>query len=160
MDCANTKEIGTGESSPPLEEARRPSEIRIRGLEGRLERTGSQVEIGEGGEVKVIKLMPTTKENMTKLMGMNNLKNKINGIAAEVLPEGVLNQEKFVSFKDASEQESEAKNLTELYAEAGKVLPVFAETMRGLWRGWGWARTSIQRSRVRGSWTTGSSLRL
>lgn len=60
-------------------------------------------------EVKVMKLMPTTKEDMTEPTGMNNLMNKINGIAAEVLPEGVMDQEKFASFKDASEQESDAK---------------------------------------------------
>lgn len=56
-----------------------------------------------------MKLMPTTKEDMTEPTGMNNLINKINGIAAEVLPEGVMDQEKFASFKDASEQESDAK---------------------------------------------------
>ncbi|GMH73809.1 hypothetical protein TL16_g06285 [Triparma laevis f. inornata] len=100
-------------------------------------RTGSHVEVGEGGKVKVMKLMPTTKEDMKEFTKMKKLKNKINGIAAKVLPEGVLNQEEFKSFKDASEQESNAKDLTELYAEAAEVLQVFAEMMQGIMEGLG-----------------------
>ncbi|GMH68373.1 hypothetical protein TL16_g04913 [Triparma laevis f. inornata] len=136
----NTEDVGggekKGEAEPETSEAV-PPKPPARELEGGepdagRARTGSQVVMGEGGEVKVMKLMPTTKEDMTELTGMNNLKNKINGIAAEVLWEGVMEQEEFASFKDASEQESDAKDLTELYAEAGAVLHVFAETMLGI----------------------------
>ncbi|GMI16652.1 hypothetical protein TrLO_g6300 [Triparma laevis f. longispina] len=62
------------------------------------------------------RLMPTTGTDLTKLTGMSNLKNKINGIGAE---------------------ESDAKDLDKLCEEAGAVLPVFAEKVRGIVEGLG-----------------------
>ena len=83
------------------------------------------------------RLMPTTGTDLSKLTGMSNLKNKINGIGAEGLGGGVMEREEFASFKETSEQESDAKDLDELYEEAGAVLPVFAEKMRGIVEGLG-----------------------
>ena len=40
--------------------------------EAGVKRRGSGVNVGEGREVEVIKLMPTTKEDMTELTGINN----------------------------------------------------------------------------------------
>ncbi|GMH64005.1 hypothetical protein TL16_g03861 [Triparma laevis f. inornata] len=83
------------------------------------------------------RLMPTTGTDLTKLTGMSNLKNKINGIGAEVLGGGVMEREEFASFKETSEQESDAKDLDKLCEEAGAVLPVFAEKVRGIVEGLG-----------------------
>ncbi|GMH71391.1 hypothetical protein TrST_g3343 [Triparma strigata] len=75
-------------------------------------------------------LMPATKKNLGMLTGMIALKNKINMIAATVLPEGLLEQERFKSFRDLSEQETDAKDLDELYGEAEAALQIFEEMMR------------------------------
>ncbi|GMH53698.1 hypothetical protein TL16_g01505 [Triparma laevis f. inornata] len=137
LELGEREKVGGGEVEVHSVLPPHPPERELERVDRGRERTESHVKMGEGGEVKVIKLMPTTKEDMTELTGMNNLKNKINGIAAEVLKEKVMDDEKFASFKDMSEQESDAKDLGELYEEAGKVLPVFAETMRGIVEGLG-----------------------
>ena len=62
--------------------------------------------------------MPTTETNLFMLTGMIDLKNKINAVAAKVLPLGTMNHEKFASFKNTSVQGGGAKDLDELYEQA------------------------------------------
>ncbi|GMI00105.1 hypothetical protein TrST_g4277 [Triparma strigata] len=85
-----------------------------------------------GEKEEVMSLMPTTEKDLSMLTGMIELKNKINRIAATVLPEGLLEQDRFKSFKDLSEQDTDAKDLDDLFNEASDALPEFAELMRNI----------------------------
>ncbi|GMH76384.1 hypothetical protein TrLO_g508 [Triparma laevis f. longispina] len=85
-----------------------------------------------GEKEEVMSLMPTTEKDLSMLTGMIELKNKINRIAATVLPEGLLEQNRFKSFKGLSEQDTDAKDLDDLYGEAEAAMQVFAELMRNI----------------------------
>ncbi|GMI08780.1 hypothetical protein TrLO_g10156 [Triparma laevis f. longispina] len=103
---------------PPVNapKPKRPSLVKIPGVHGEKD--------------EVMSLMPTTEKDLSMLTGMIELKNKINRIAATVLPEGLLEQEKFKSFTELSEQVTAAKDLDELYDEAAAAMLAFAELMR------------------------------
>ena len=81
--------------------------------------------------------MPTTETNLFMLTGMIDLKNKINAVAAKVLPLGTMNHEKFASFKNTSVQGGGAKDLDELYEQAERVLPNFQKFMKEIVEGLG-----------------------
>mmetsp|Transcript_12506 Transcript_12506/g.22801 ORF Transcript_12506/g.22801 Transcript_12506/m.22801 type:complete len:605 (-) Transcript_12506:35-1849(-) len=114
MGCQMSS-LGGVQSPVRVVEAKRPSQIKL---------------YRSGKESGTIGLHPITGMNITSLTGMIALKNKINGIAAKMLPDGIMNQKRFASFKELSEQESAAKSLDELYVEAETALPEFEETVR------------------------------
>ncbi|GMH54520.1 hypothetical protein TrST_g12175, partial [Triparma strigata] len=103
---------------PPVNgpKPKRPSLVKIPGIHGEKD--------------EVMSLMPTTEKDLSMLTGMIELKNKINRIAATVLPEGLLEQEKLKSFTELSEQVTAAKDLDELYDEAAAAMLAFSELMR------------------------------
>ncbi|GMH87563.1 hypothetical protein TrVE_jg9523 [Triparma verrucosa] len=103
---------------PPVNapKPKRPSLVKIPGVHGEKD--------------EVMSLMPTTEKDLSMLTGMIELKNKINRIAATVLPEGLLEQEKLKSFTELSEQVTAAKDLDELYDEAAAAMLAFSELMR------------------------------
>ncbi|GMI10584.1 hypothetical protein TrLO_g11192 [Triparma laevis f. longispina] len=121
MGCNNSKSLNenaTGiECGHPLLNARSPSKIRILGIDD---------------DERVEPLMEMTEDIMARLTGMIELKKNINRDAAEVLSKGVLGEDRFVSYTEVSEQESDARDLDELYGEAEAALPVFTESMREL----------------------------
>ena len=93
-------------------------------FEGRV-RTGSQVEMAEGGIVVTMKLMPTTATKLINLTGFNMSKMKLEELGQLYLSGGWMTMEQFESFKKTSVQEdSKAKDIDELFAEAKVALPV------------------------------------
>ncbi|GMH49181.1 hypothetical protein TL16_g00455 [Triparma laevis f. inornata] len=60
------------------------------------------------------------------------LKNKVNRVAEEVLVEGSINAPELKSFQLATEQETSAKNLDEVFVEAGAAMEPFTTYMRGV----------------------------
>eukprot|EP00519_Triparma_laevis_P014109 CAMPEP_0182493134 /NCGR_PEP_ID=MMETSP1321-20130603/2149_1 /TAXON_ID=91990 /ORGANISM="Bolidomonas sp., Strain RCC1657" /LENGTH=211 /DNA_ID=CAMNT_0024695819 /DNA_START=251 /DNA_END=883 /DNA_ORIENTATION=- len=69
--------------------------------EGRV-RTGSQVEMAEGGIVVTMKLMPTTATKLINLTGFNMSKMKLEEITGLYLSGGLMTMEQFESFKKTS----------------------------------------------------------
>ncbi|GMH69221.1 hypothetical protein TrST_g1100 [Triparma strigata] len=144
MGCANSKppaaeEEGVGEvSTSPMAEARGHEDVEVTGIDSGDDTTspgddgeGGKEEGGEGEEEDSVKpLIESTQKDLSTLLGMIELKNKLNSIAETHLPKGDMSKEHFKSFKSVGEQESEAKDLDELYAEAETAMTEFAELMR------------------------------
>ncbi|GMH96621.1 hypothetical protein TrVE_jg8161 [Triparma verrucosa] len=86
-----------------------------------------------GEEEEVMKLMQTTETKLINLTGFNMSKMKLEEIARLHLSGGLMSKEEFQNFKKTSVQEdSNAKDIDELFVEAEGVLPVFKQTMRNI----------------------------
>ncbi|GMH98205.1 hypothetical protein TrST_g3726 [Triparma strigata] len=83
--------VGAGETNPsigqPTTETKPPDEGRVR--------TGSRVEMAEGGIVMTMKLMPTTEIKLINLTGFNMSKMKLEEIAQLYLSGGLMTMEQF-----------------------------------------------------------------
>lgn len=90
------------------------------------------VVLGEDRDKKVIELMSTTETTFVNLIPIAMLKNKVNRVAEEVLVEGSINAPELKSFQLATEQETSAKNLDEVFVEAGAAMEPFTTYMRGV----------------------------
>ncbi|GMH59420.1 hypothetical protein TrST_g11484 [Triparma strigata] len=86
-----------------------------------------------GEEEEVMILMPTTEIKLINLTGFNMSKMKLEEIARLYLSGGLMAKEEFQNFKKTSVQEdSNAKDIDELFVEAEEVLPVFKQTMQDI----------------------------